>query len=155
MINDLASLVLRNGDGCFWPEDQVGLPVRFGHAQISHNLIAQEIRIPLDLLRYVALHRRKADGLFAELGPVSFVHGRGDQPGQQSCYQNGASSDLPVKFEQPPGAVSSHCGNGDPEGNAMHASQWRQPGQGAVGMGGAQIQPWKTSQQPATQPVAQ
>lgn len=37
----------------------------------------------------------------------------------------------------------------------MNAGQGRQPGQGAVCMRRAQIQPWKAGKQPATEPVAQ
>ena len=81
VVNDLAGLVLGNGNGGFRPQDDVFIPVFFSHPQIRHNLVFQELRIPLDLLRNIALHGGKAFRLLADSGPADLIKGRSQQPG--------------------------------------------------------------------------
>ncbi len=83
MVNNCPGLVLGNGDGGFRPQNDVFVPVPFGHAQIGHDLLFQELRVPLDLLGNIALHGGKAFGFAADVGPADLIQGRGQKPGQQ------------------------------------------------------------------------
>src|SRR5690554_5189436 len=73
VIDNRSGLVLGHRNCRLWPQNNIPVPVILSQSKVDDQLIPQEVRVPLDLLRDIALHGSKSDGFPVHFGPVDTV----------------------------------------------------------------------------------
>ena len=121
VVDDFASLVLGNRNSGFRPQNQVGIPVVFSQLQVSDDLVPEEVRVPLDLLGNVALHRDKRRWFCLQGRPLCLRKSRAGYPGQQRHAGDERRAGMAGFPDQPPTAWNCAAGHGHPERKPVDA----------------------------------